>query len=359
MTHFSRRQFLAGLAGTLAAMPVRGWAVPADERFEMLVVGDSLIWGQGLTEEQKSYKILRRHLENKVNGVPVALKVLAHSGAALKLSREEHKALARTEIDREGFHPEINISFPTVMDQLDAAVMHYGNVDRVDLVLLSGGVPDIGVINILDPFKSTDDLRDKIRSEVGVRLREVIERTARSFPRAAIAVIGYYPIITRYTPMRTILNDVFEVFNWPGWTQRLVNNQVNRTWLRRYRRRMIERSEIWLNESTAILQSAIESVRPFAGDRVVFVRPPFEARHGYGAPETFLWQVGDQGGEDPRSADRRAVCGPQLDRLREATRLRYRTRVCELASIGHPNVEGAAAIAQALKQSVVPLLTRQ
>ncbi|HSI87662.1 MAG TPA: twin-arginine translocation signal domain-containing protein [Pyrinomonadaceae bacterium] len=356
MTNISRRQFLAGVAG-VAAMPLTGRPAPSNERFEMLVIGDSLIWGQGLREEEKSYRILHQYLESEILRKPINLQVLAHSGAALKLTREEHQALSRTEIDRTSFHPEINISFPTVMDQLDAAVKHYGNVDSVDLVLLSGGVPDIGVINILDPFSSPDALRNKIRYEVGVRLREVIDRTARSFPRAAIGVVGYYPIITEFTPMRTIINDVLEVFNWPGWTKPLLNNQVNRVWLRRYRRRMIDRSEIWMNESTAILRDAVESVNRYTGDRIVFVLPPFEERHGYGAPETLLWQAGEGGmAQDPRAADRRTACRPELTVLRGATNLRYRTRVCELASIGHPNTAGAAAIAGELKKSLVTQL---
>jgi len=261
MNNISRRQFIAGLAGT-AAMSFTGRPAPSNEPFEMLVVGDSLIWGQGLREEQKSYRIIQQYLQSEILQKSINLKVLAHSGAALKLSREEQQALSRTEIDKTSFHPEINISFPTVMDQLDAAVKHYGNVDSVDLVLLSAGVPDIGVSNILDPFSSPDNLRNRIRTEVGVRLREAIDRTARSFPRAVIGVVGYYPIITRFTPMRTIVNDVLEVFNWPEWTTPLINNPVNRAWLRRYRRRMIERSEIWMRESTAVLTDAVElSVR--------------------------------------------------------------------------------------------------
>ena len=355
MRNISRRQFIAGIAGA-TALPLFARGAPEDEQFEMLVIGDSLIWGQGLSEEQKTYQILRRHIESEVLGSPVALKVLAHSGATLKLSRAENAALKRAEVDLDGFHPEMNISFPTVMDQLDAAVKYYGDVERVRLVLLSCGVPDIGVINILNPFGDDDELREEIRTVIGGRINEVIDRTARSFPNAVIGVLGYYPIITRFTPMSKIINDVLEVYDWPGWTKPLVNNRLNRLWLRRFRRRMIERSRIWLEESTRVLAGAVDTVNGYTGNRTVFVPPPFDEEHGYGAPETRLWNAGG-GAKDPRADDRRSACETELVELRDATGLSYRTRVCELASIGHPNLEGAAAIATALEQALVPRIS--
>src|SRR5690606_8863540 len=131
------------------------------------VVGDSLIWGQGLNEEQKSYQILRRQIESQISNAAVDLKVLAHSGATLKLSRSENAALKRAEVDLDGFQPEMNISFPTVMDQLDAAVKDYGTVERARLVLISCRVPDIGAVNGLDPFGDDDELREELRTVVG------------------------------------------------------------------------------------------------------------------------------------------------------------------------------------------------
>ncbi len=337
-------------------MPLIARSAHEDKPFEMLVIGDSLIWGQGLNEEQKSYQILSRQIESQISNAPVDLKVLAHSGATLKLSRSENAALKRAEVDLDGFHPEMNISFPTVMDQLDAAVKHYGNVERVRLVLISCGVPDIGVINVLDPFGDDDELREEIRTVIGVRINEVIDRTARSFPKAVIGVLGYYPIITEFTPMSTIVNDVLEVYDWPGWTKPLVNNRLNRLWLRRFRRRMIERSQIWLEGSTSVLKGAVDAVNVYTGDRTVFILPPFDERHGYGASDTRLWQAAGGGAQDPRADDRREACETELAELREATGLTYRTRVCELASIGHPNLEGAAAIAEELQRALFPRL---
>src|SRR5690606_15225193 len=146
-------------------------------------------------------------------------------------------------------------------------------------VLLSCGVPDIGVINILDPFGDDEKLRKEIETVIGRRILEVFDRTARSFPNAVIGVLGYYPIITRFTPMSTIINDVLEVYDWPGWTKPLVNNRLNRLWMRRFRRRMIERSQIWLEESTRAIEGAVDAVNVYTGDRIVFVpRPLDEAR---------------------------------------------------------------------------------
>jgi hypothetical protein len=67
MDDYSRRQFLVRLGGAAAALLAGGRSVlesaaaaPGDTRpFEFLVVGDSLVWGGGLREEQKFYTLTR------------------------------------------------------------------------------------------------------------------------------------------------------------------------------------------------------------------------------------------------------------------------------------------------------------
>jgi hypothetical protein len=190
-------------------------------------------------------------------------------------------------------------------------------------------------------------------------MSDLLIATAATFQNAHIAVVGYYPIITSHTPVKRIMNDVLELYNWPGWSKPLINNPLNRVLWRRYRRKMIRRSRIWHEQSTSSLQRAVDRANGSIGDakRVVFVPAPFADKHGYGAPTTYLWRVASKGkAADPASEQRKAVCRPTLDELRRETNLKYRTRVCELASIGHPNAAGSAAIAKALRETLEPRL---
>jgi hypothetical protein len=332
--------------------------------FEFLVVGDSLVWGQGLEEDQKFYRLTKAWLRDDVFGGErtVHLNVRAHSGSTILLDEVEAKALARADREKIGsIHPEINVSFPTIRKQLDAARHDYADPDKVDLVMLSGGVPEVGVSNILNPFQSDDKLRADIKLYCHDHMSSLLGETAKTFPGALIAVIGYYPIITRHTPVKRIVNDILELYNWPGWTKPLMNNPLNRVLWRRYRRKMIERSTIWLDDSTAELQNAVNELNAKTGRvTAVLIKPPFKNENGYGAKETYLWKVAKNGkAGDPMRLKRKEECRPTLDTLREETKLKYRTRVCELASIGHPNAAGAAAIAAQIRENLMPFLAEK
>lgn len=366
MTGISRRSFLASITAAAGALYCHrsGLARPIlhpSEPFEFLVIGDSLVWGQGLEEEQKFYRMTKSWLRDEIfmGQRPVSLNVLAHSGATIKLSDVEANALSEPEKDVGGrYHPEINVSFPTIEEQVKAARGDYEDARAVDLIMLSGGVPEVGVSNILNPFQSNNKLRADIKLYCYNHMSDLLQHTAEAFPTALIAVIGYYPIITRHTPMKRIVNDVLEIYNWPRWIKPLVNNPVERVFWRRYRGKMIERSRIWLEASSLEMKRAIDELNDREKQqRAVFVPTPFTEENGYGAKKTYLWKVAKKGrAADPMKAERKSECRPTLDELREKTKLKYRTRLCELASIGHPNVEGSAVIAAAIRETLRPVM---
>jgi hypothetical protein len=140
----------------------------------------------------------------------------------------------------------------------------------------------------------------------------------------------------------------------------LINNPLNRVLWRRYRRKMIRRSRIWFDDSSVAFGRAVRAVNNQTGrEQAIFVQLPFGEQNGYGARETYLWGVAKKGvAADPMSKTRKAECRPTLDELRRETELTYRTRVCELASIGHPNAAGSAAIAEAIRKILTPRLTK-
>ncbi|MBX3242899.1 MAG: hypothetical protein KF685_00335 [Acidobacteria bacterium] len=368
MTNVSRRDFLLGISALSAAAIGRPsflfGNVNAQSPFEFLVLGDSLVWGQGLEEDQKFYRLTKVWLRDEVfaGQRPVNLNILAHSGSTIQLSSKEQEALLGAERDpNKDLHPEINISFPVINAQLAKARQVYEKPEDVGLIMLSGGIPEVGVSNILNPFRDNIKLSEDISRYCFDHMSSLLTETHQAFPNAKIVVIGYYPIITKHTPMKRIVNDVLELYNWPGWTKPLMNNPMKRILWRRFRGKMIRRSKIWADGSTAELGRAVDVLNKNTGDETaILVVPPFSDTNAYGAKDSYLFKVAKKGfAADPMREVRSDECHPALSELRRDTNLKYRTRVCELASIGHPNEKGSAAIADAVKHALLPLLTKE
>ncbi len=108
------------------------------DAFHMVVIGDSIAWGNGLNDPDKYYYLVADWLQEKLNR-PVDVAVYAHSGAII--SGETGESL----------DPNLNCGYPTLIDQAN----NIQNKDDVDLILVSGGINDVGVMNILNAYTSS------------------------------------------------------------------------------------------------------------------------------------------------------------------------------------------------------------
>ena len=95
----------------------------------MLVLGDSILWGQGLRKERKSWYLVKLWLE-KHTGRKVIERIEAHSGAVIE------RASATNDLTSD--NREVNLALPTLHDELNNALKEYPDPAQVDLVLLSG-----------------------------------------------------------------------------------------------------------------------------------------------------------------------------------------------------------------------------
>lgn len=364
MTNYSRRNFIKQL-GAFAAVALAGRSVLSaplfdnSEPFDFLVIGDSLVWGQGLREENKFYHLTKQWLETEVfnHTRTINLKVKAHSGASINLRQFESDALQKAEIgETEFYHPEVNVSFPSINAQIDVAKKEYENPQSVDLILLTGGITDIRLSVILNPLKDNDELKSEIVKHCNEKMFELLTRAAAEFPNALIVVVGYYPFLSKYTPASHILNNLLEIYEFPRPLKSLINNPVNRQLLKSYRKKMIERSMIWATDSTREFKKAVERLNAESGkQRAVFVESPIKEENSIAAKKTLLYETGKKGrAQDALATERLKVCDETIDELKKLTDLKFRTRTCELATIGHPNVEGSKAIAEAIQKSLKP-----
>src|SRR5688572_31754629 len=100
----------------------------------VLVLGDSVMWGQGLRPDNKSWHHLKIWLAQHT-GSPVTERNEAHSGAVIEAANADETRVAD--------NGEVNVAVPTLNRQLEVTVRHYSNGPAVDLVLVSGCANDV------------------------------------------------------------------------------------------------------------------------------------------------------------------------------------------------------------------------
>ena len=111
---------------------------PNADPFRMIVIGDSIAWGCGLYTKEKYHYLVADWLQKTLKR-PVEVTVLAHTGATItkptNIDPSKHTFL----------DPELGSWDPTLLEQAD----HIPNPEKVDLILVSGGINDLGLDRIL------------------------------------------------------------------------------------------------------------------------------------------------------------------------------------------------------------------
>jgi hypothetical protein len=365
---YSRRQFLQHLgsaAGFLLTVKTGlAQSVPAtpavSSEYEMLVVGDSLIWGQGLKEENKSYSLVKKWLETEVFAGKrrVNLNLKAHSGASLTLPYEEAAVLKKLEKNStEYLFREIPASFPSIWEQIDLARKEYADPNSVNLILLTGSITDVTLLEILKIFGDNKKLSADISKHCYESMLRFLKHAAATFPNALIVVGGYFPIVSNKTSTKKLFNAAFELYNYPRPLKPVLNNVVTRQFLKLLHKRVTKSSRIWFAESNLELQKAVNQLNAEIGaQRAVFVKSPFTEENSYAAEKTVLWELKKKGRlDDAYFKERLAQCKNELAPLIKSG-LSYNARFCELAAISHPNPEGAKLFAGAIQNTLKPLL---
>lgn len=359
--NLNRREFLRGMAMTsiLAVVGKGGFdrAFEQHRPFEFLVVGDSLVWGQGLLEKDKFYSLTTEWLENEAFGGKreVNLTVKAHSGATIRFDpKEAARYRAAGKDENFPYKGEVNVSSPSMFKQVDTAAAEFKSrrVERgADLVMLTAGITDIAVEGVLDPFGDEKELIRKIdevcRDRVGSLLRYIAEQN----PDAHIVVVGYYPILSEYSSRSKVFNGWLETLNVPGWLQGFVNNPVMRPIVfGKLLKKAIKRSRVWVAESERNLQAAVAAHNTVIGrEQAVFVKSPLTEEHVVEAPNTKLFRMRKDGTvEDPLYAERKADCKAAFEELQKTTGIKYSPKRCSYAAVGHPDPAGARLYANAI-----------
>ena len=284
--------------------------------FRILSMGDSVLWGQGLLPNEKMDFLVQQALLPTHPG-GVTLESVAHSGAVIG-------ATGVSGTPQVGEVPAARLS---AIEQCDNFTNSPGTVD---LLLLSGGINDVGVATILNPFAFIPPLSVKVQHACHDGMLVLLKKLLGKFsnPTCKILVTGYYPILSAKSDPVGVLR-LLSLFGIavPDFLEQDLD----------FVNPVLARCEAFFKDSTQQLKQAVAE----AGPRVAFVPSGFTDDNSVFVPGTsLLWGLDlddDLSPEDPVAATRRPLCtAAHSDPLQIAER-----ELCFRASAGHPNVEGA------------------
>jgi WD40 repeat protein len=345
--------------------------VQDNEVFHLVVIGDSIAWGAGL-EKDKKYSFLVAEWLSKQLKRPVDVKILAHTGATIEkiddpvvqLMEQADSIFNPEQIEKTDDPvvkpPDLSSSSPTLMEQVDSIF----DPEHVDLILVSGGINDVTVNNIIkldhlvEPSESTlyywtpvgrgawdsgmsrlstfseADLRQKTK-EIKPLMRDLLNKLITKCPNAAIVVTGYYPIISvKSTGLTETIRTLMPNSQFFSDYQNL-DNPIEKS-------QLVEKSEAFSHESTESLTAAVQET---SSKLVAFAGIEFKPENCYGAGDSFLWRIesGQTKTDDPLYECRVALVG---DRNGDED------RTDKVAAVGHPNEKGARQYFSAIKEAI-------
>lgn len=286
----------------------------------MVMLGDSVVWGQGLLPECKFSTLVYKSFAGQAPD-PENFIVLAHSGATIGAS---------STIVKPSFDGEVPDSYPTIVQQCSS---FNDRPDAVDIVILNGGINDVGAATIVDPLTDEDDLKELITKHCYQDMLTLLKQVTAKFsnPNTKIIVPGYFPILSTESDL-AILPHFLGVHGVS--TNRLLTGLDDIIF-----RKIFDQCALFFNQSNANLNQAVADVMD---PRVRFAPIPFQPANAALAPDAWLWGINDDlTPEDQVIGRRHAACD-----LYEADIIQRET--CYRASVGHPNVIGAQQFANAI-----------
>jgi hypothetical protein len=340
------------LLAIVLVLPVAAFSQEA-RPFEVLVVGDSHISGQGLKPQNKFYSLVAQWLQNEVLGKDrkLDLKVKAHAGSRIDIHREELADMIKAGDDvNKYYYDEANISSPSIRRQIDDAAAEYRDPKSVELVMLSGCITDVLVGDIVNPFYPEKKLRERIKRFCGGSMAALLRHVADKFPNAKIAVIGYFPIASKKGDVRTMVRYFSRIAGVPPKLQVVFTNPLSRPAMSLLRNRIARRSKIWVKDSDRYIQDAIAAVnKDLREKRAIFVASPIPESASYATKNSLLWEIGpDHVPNDETYAERKVGCASVFSEMKYQHYGKLSTLMCELSSVAHPNVEGSKAFSGAI-----------
>jgi hypothetical protein len=317
--------------------------------FNMIAVGDSVMWGQGLLPQNKFAAKIQAWIQGLLE-IPVTLNWQAHSGA---ITYPDPK----TAFENRSYDGEVPADWPTISHQLGLAssssVPNPAAASDVDLILIDGCANNIKITTVLNPAGNDDSLRSDTRAYCGAGMTNLLSDAVAKFPNANMVVTGYF----RYVSSESDLAALVPVFSIVGAVippDPLTGGVLVTLG---YRARAAARSDEFFQESNSSLQSAVDTVNGMTlpgrtrFNQIRFARLNPTLSNSYAAPNTWQWLIPTPPlVQDEMYGIRAQECAAVLASVNgNRALLPGEPPLCLEASMGHPNVAGAQAYVDAIK----------
>ena len=377
--------------------------------FRMLVLGDSVMWGQGLADEHKfSYMVREWICQKRNNGncagkEDVQIHVEAHSGAVIarpeKDNQKKEEDRFTRSVARVKYAGEVNNDYPTVWGQVDLARRYYLDnsipTDEVDLILVNGGINDMGAPRILAPKLLgflAGNISDFAKKYCEDDMKLLLDKVANTFPNARIVVPGYFPLVSLNTPENLLMETIGYLFlgkkenasSKEAFEEELANppNEVAAAHKpSKSLVHMANRSRDWTVASNAALAAAVKSFNssraglklfgvgvpsppPDASARALFVPVLFSDENAYAAKDAFLWKLVRKSPDvvlecAETNTLKNLIANDELQTKRPCMCEQAGKRndvICMRAAAFHPNVQGAELYYRSITKALERIL---
>lgn len=355
-----------------------GPAAGVDTPYAMLSVGDSIMWGQGLRPENRFRELVRRRIVMET-GMPVAELAMGRSGAVLHPMRDPDLdqldgSVASTVFSHpsppieEHYRPDLfsreipNNALSTLQQLVVARRLmeeHFKEgPSAVRWILLDGGINDMGIDGFLAPLRAWSEghflsgwhgwILEEAR-RIREPMESVLEQAQDFFPQADIVVNGYFPVFSYWSAANIVRLQGVGVLHAMGafsLFHTVTNLALSQPWGLDL---LASASTAWQVASNHELRSAVDNVRRRRPERIVtFARSHIEGRRCLFSPDSWLWGYDGIPDRVPTSweefAQVLAGATPEDEVILERSDRCDAVGggiTCRMASIGHPNREGA------------------
>ncbi len=297
----------------------------------MLVLGDSVVWGQGLEEWNKFSTLVFDQLKLRPEYAGMVQAVRARSGATIGAGSGPAPPRA--------VPSEVPWTYPTVTQQCDR---YTDDPDNVRVVLVDGGINDISVGVIVNPATAPTDLSALVERYCHRDMSMLLRKVAGKFsnPECRIIVTGYYQILSAassYAPTVSFLE------LWGITTaSTLISTATGFS-------NLVALSELFWKQSDTALAQAVSEVNADYDDRITFVPSGFTPDNSLFQDNSLLWQFKGTppfvDAADDFAEYRAEVCSNYYP---DGT---VPCATCRFASVGHPNANGAIKYYEQIMQA--------
>ena len=382
-----RATFVRSLAAVLAGPSL---IAQSPRPFNMLVLGDSISWGQGLEHTSKWRYLLQKAIEAKLNRPVQPYAPRIHSGAIIGIGD-------RNEIGQPGLYQpgereesfvdppfpdpafperggEIPSSTPTILAQLDTMDQPPQKDVVFDLVVVSAGINDVDITRFISPFQESKYIDWLIKQHCHFHLAALLDRIRarciESNPSCRVVVLSYFPIISEesvnFPNIRDFVSALMRTPPRPTPKERRdtsrAENSASRTDQANATRGidlqnkslseqpgivkdMMKAAKTFYDTSQTAIDEAVNDANRVAPHSFMHVTPsigPSEALFVPATNASRLWPVTFAANEDAQPHDQ-----VYPDRIPLCTKIyagknkNMAENTCRIASIGHPNIAGA------------------